>query len=60
MHRYIQTYKAKDLTVIDLRLIYPILECPKEDNIPDYEDPFKPMAGDILPIIEKNHWSPLK
>lgn len=55
MHRYIQTYKAKDLTVIDLRLIYPILECPKEDNIPDYEDPFKPMASDILPIIEKNH-----
>lgn len=40
-----------DLTVSDFRLRYPILECLMEDNIHDYEDPLKPVAGDI--IIEK-------
>lgn len=42
-----------ELTVSDLRLTYPILECLKEDNIHNYEDPFKPMTGDVLLIIEK-------
>ena len=37
-----------DLTVSDLRLICPILECPKGDNIDDYKDFFKPMTGDTF------------
>lgn len=42
-----------DLTVSDLKLIHPILACPKEDNRDDYGGFFKPMTSDIFLIIGK-------